>query len=75
MKKKWDASVQVVFKNQLKDPLLVELLDFRGKVLYNEKVASQQEFARSINLINLPKGAYRVKVHNKNYERLVSITY
>ncbi len=75
MKQKWDSSVQVVFKNQLEETLLVELVDSRGRVLYDEKVESQQEFARSINMVNLPKGYYRVKVYNEDYERSVSITY
>ena len=69
-------SVQVVFKNPSEDPLTVELVDTKERVIYSEEVASNQTYAQSISLKKLHSGSYQLRVsHDKDYRHALRINY
>ena len=69
------SSVQVMFDNPVNDALRVELHDKEGRILYSEKVAGNQSYAKSISLKKLPRGLYRVKIFNYDYLRLQDVRH
>ena len=74
IKEKHDQKcVQVMFNNPAKAPLTVELLDDNYKVVYSEKALGRQAFGKSIKMKKLPKGTYKVRVSNNDYQYTVDV--
>ena len=69
-----EAAVRITFENPVNDVLWVQLLDEKDRVLYSEKVAGKQSYAKSINMKELPRGFYRVKVSNHDYRHTASVS-
>lgn len=65
--------VSVVFQNRINSPVSLKLFDERGRVLYEEQVASQEKFAKGLNLSKLNQGQYSLAILGKNYVYTKSI--
>jgi len=59
--------VSVVFQNRIDSPVSLKLFDERGRVLYEEQVASQEKFAKGLNLSKLNSGQYSLSILGDNY--------
>lgn len=59
--------VKVAFMNQIDTPLSLKLYAEDGKVLYEEKVASQDVYAKGLNVSRLEPGKYSVSLIGDNY--------
>ncbi|WP_424584566.1 hypothetical protein [Tunicatimonas sp.] len=65
--------VSVVFKNQINSPVSLKLYDQDGRVLFEERVASQEKFAKGLNLSKLSRGQYSLAILGDNYVYTKSI--
>lgn len=59
--------VKVMFKNSIASPVSLKLHDRFGEVLYQETVASQEQFAKGLNLAQLTAGQYSLSITGDNY--------
>ncbi len=59
--------VKVMFKNSIASPVSLKLYDRDGHVLYQETVASQDEFAKGLNLSKLVAGQYSLSITGDDY--------
>ena len=59
--------VSVVFQNRINSPVSLKLFDARGRVLYEEQVASQEKFAKGLDLSKLNGGQYSLSILGDNY--------
>ena len=59
--------VKVMFKNSIASPVSLKLYDRYGNVLYQETIASQDEFAKGLNLSKLVAGQYSLSIMGDNY--------
>ncbi len=59
--------VSVVFQNRINSPVSLKLFDERGRVLYEEQVASQEKFAKGLDLSKLNGGQYSLSILGDNY--------
>ncbi|MEM9675294.1 MAG: hypothetical protein AAF992_22070 [Bacteroidota bacterium] len=59
--------VSVVFQNRINSPVSLKLFDERGRVLYEEQVASQEKFAKGLDLSRLNGGQYSLSILGDNY--------
>ena len=75
IKRAGPSSVQVVLDNPVDDSLTVALMDMNRRILFSEKVAGQQHYARFIELKDLDAGRYQVSVANGDYDHTVRIDY
>ena len=67
--------VHVIFRNPAEEPVTLELVDTEGLVLYSEEIPGGKTYGKSISLVNLYRGSYRVKISHELYEHAVRITY
>ena len=65
--------VKVMFKNSIASPVSLKLHDRFGRVLYQETVASQDEFAKGLNLAKLSAGQYSLSITGADYVYAKSI--
>ncbi|WKN45723.1 hypothetical protein [Tunicatimonas pelagia] len=65
--------VSVVFKNQINSSVSLKLFDQDGRVLYEERVASQEKFAKGLDLSKLNRGQYSLAILGNNYVYTKSI--
>lgn len=65
--------VSVIFQNRIDSPVSLKLFDQRGKVLYEEQVASQEKFAKGLDLSKLATGQYSLAILGDNYVYTKSI--
>ena len=66
-------TVNVMFKNSIASPVSLKLYDRYGKVLYQETIASQDEFAKGLNLSKLVAGQYSLSITGDDYVYAKSI--
>lgn len=66
--------VSVVFQNRIDSPVSLKLFDERGQVLYEERVASQEKFAKGLDLSRLNSGQYSLAILGDNYVYTRSIS-
>jgi len=66
--------VSVVFKNQINSAVSLKLYDQAGRVLYEERVASQDKYAKGLDLSKLNRGQYSLAISGDNYVYTKSIT-
>ena len=59
--------VKVMFKNSIASPVSLKLHDRYGRVLYQATVASQDEFAKGLNLAKLEAGQYSLSITGADY--------
>ena len=59
--------VKVMFKNSVASPVSLKLHDRYGNVLYQETIASQNEFAKGLNLSKLGAGQYSLSITGNDY--------
>ena len=69
-----DADVlKVMFKNSIPSAVSLKLRDGSGRVLYQEMVASQGQFAKGLNLSKLHAGEYSLSITGNDYNYAKSI--
>lgn len=66
-------TVNVMFKNSIASPVSLKLYDRYGNVLYQETVASQDKFAKGLNLSKLVAGQYSLSITGDDYVYFKSI--
>ena len=59
--------VNVMFKNSIASSVSLKLHDRYGNVLYQETVASQDEFAKGLNMSKLQAGQYSLSITGDDY--------
>lgn len=59
--------IKVAFINRIDAPVSFKLFNERGEVLYEEKVSSQEKFAKALNVSKLKAGQYSLAVQGHNY--------
>lgn len=62
-----EEMVKVMFKNSITSPVSLKLYDRYGKVLYQETVACQEQYAKGLNLSKLGAGQYSLSLTGANY--------
>lgn len=62
-----DETVKVMFKNSIASPVSLKLYDRYGEVLYKETIASQEQYAKGLNLSKLAAGQYSLSLTGTNY--------
>lgn len=62
-----EETVKVMFKNSIASPVSLKLYDRYGKVLYQETVAAQEQYAKGLNLSKLGAGQYSLSLTGANY--------
>lgn len=62
-----DETVKVMFKNSIVSPVSLKLYDRYGRVLYQETVACQEQYAKGLNLSRLAAGQYSLSLTGSNY--------
>ena len=62
-----EALVKVMFKNSIASPVSLKLYDRYGKVIYQETVACQEQYAKGLNLSKLAAGRYSLSLTGDNY--------
>ena len=62
-----NATMSVQFRNSVASPVSLKLHDRYGKVLYQETVAPQAEFAKGLNLSKLKAGQYSLSITGDDY--------
>nr|WKN39375.1 hypothetical protein K4G66_11805 [Tunicatimonas sp. TK19036] len=65
--------VSVIFQNQIDSPVSLKLFDKSGHLLYTESVASQEKFAKGLDLSRLEAGQYSLAILGENYVYTKSI--
>lgn len=65
--------VKLAFMNKVDTPVYVRLYDRHGKVMYEEKVASQEMYAKGLNVSKLLRGQYSLSIVGDNYTYARSI--
>lgn len=59
--------VKVAFMNRVASPVSLKLYNKDGKVLYEEKVASQETYSKGLNVAKLLPGQYSLAIVGDNY--------
>ena len=59
--------VKIAFKNSIEAPVSLKLYDNNGRLLYQERVASQEEYAKGLNVSRLSAGQYSLAISGDNY--------
>jgi len=59
--------VKVAFINKIATPLSLKLYSDNGRVLYEEKVDSQQTYSKGLNVSKLQPGHYSISLVGDNY--------
>lgn len=59
--------IKVAFMNRIDSPVSLKLYDQTGRVLYEEKVPSQEKFSKSLNTSKLKAGQYSLAILGDNY--------
>ncbi|WPP48282.1 hypothetical protein [Catalinimonas niigatensis] len=59
--------VKVAFMNRIASPVSLKLYNKDGKVLYEEKVASQETYSKGLNVAKLLPGQYSLAIVGDNY--------
>lgn len=59
--------VKVAFMNKVNSPVSLKLYAENGEVLYEESVASQEVYAKGLNVSKLQPGKYSVSLMGDNY--------
>ncbi|WPP52394.1 hypothetical protein [Catalinimonas niigatensis] len=59
--------VKVAFMNKVDSPVFVRLYNRFGKVLYEEKVASQEIYSKGLNVSRLLRGNYSLAIVGDHY--------
>lgn len=62
-----DEIVSIMFKNSVASPVSLKLHDRFGRVLYQEVVGTQKEFAKGLNLSKLNAGEYSLSITGDDY--------
>ncbi|MFW5726346.1 MAG: hypothetical protein ACOCW4_00625, partial [bacterium] len=59
--------VKVAFMNRIASPVTLKLFAENGRLMYEETVASQAEYAKGLNVSKLQPGQYSLSLMGDNY--------
>ncbi len=59
--------VKIAFKNSIEAPVSLKFYDNNGQLLYQERVASQEKYAKGLNVSRLSAGQYSLSILGDNY--------
>ncbi|MFP4089983.1 MAG: T9SS type A sorting domain-containing protein [Cyclobacteriaceae bacterium] len=59
--------VKVAFMNRIASPVTLKLFAENGRLMYEETVASQAEYAKGLNVSKLQPGQYSISLMGDNY--------
>ena len=65
--------IKVMFKNSIASSVALKLYDEQGRVLFQENVSSQGQFAKGLDVSRLASGQYSLSIVGNNYTYSKSI--
>ena len=65
--------IKVMFKNSIASPVALKLYDAQGRILFQESVPSQEQFAKGLDVSRLGAGQYSLSIVGNNYTYSKSI--
>ncbi len=68
-----DDKYAVHFDNKMDEPTILRVYDKSGNLIYLDKGAAGEEYAKMLNFSNLEKGTYEVAINTKNHTSHYSV--
>lgn len=69
------AVFKLYYKGEEPMNVKVSIQNASGELIFKEMLKNSDGFVRPYNFSTLPEGDYTIKISNKNWERLESVTY